>query len=100
HPVQRVQVDGHRQELTIHARQHMMLIRTPFRELRQILENFPAVGVKNVRTVTMHEDPVLVVVVKCVPPDMGTSVDQEHGFSSGSRESLRNNTSREACADD
>ena len=73
--VESVEIDGHRQQLAVNARQHMMLIRSPLRELRQVLENFQAVGVKNMWPVPVNEDAVLVVMVERVATDVGATID-------------------------
>ena len=55
-----------------------MLIATPARELRQVVEHTLAVGMKDVRTIDMNSYAVSVERVVRVAADMRSPVDQQN----------------------
>src|SRR3954471_17655543 len=65
-----------------------MLVLAPFGELREVFEHLSAIGMEDVRTVPVHQYPVLVVVIECIPSYVGTAVHQQHGVTQHFRQTL------------
>ena len=65
-----------------------MLVVAPRGELRQVLHDLVRVGVEDVRTVFVHQDAGLVVVVEGVAGDVVALVDDEHALAHAVGETL------------
>src|SRR5690606_12847581 len=76
-PVHGVDVDRQRHQLAIDTGQHPVLVRTPFGEAGQIVEDALAVGVEDVRPVGMHQHAMRVGAVVGVAADMVALVDHD-----------------------
>src|SRR5215210_931393 len=70
-----VQVDGDWQQLAVYVGERAVLVPAPFGEVGEVIYDAPRVGVEDMRPVAVYQDAVLVVLVICVPPDVGAPVD-------------------------
>ena len=76
--VDRRAVDGHRQVRVADLRLDAMLVGPPLRELGEVGEDPLRIGVEDVRTVLVDEQPVLVLVVVGVAADVVAQVTDQH----------------------
>ncbi|MGC4113618.1 MAG: hypothetical protein QM765_02930 [Myxococcales bacterium] len=76
--VQRVEVEGHRDQLAVDAGQHLVLVLAPVGELREVGEDFRRVGPKDVRPVDVHQDAGVVRAVVHVAADVLAAVEHDH----------------------
>ena len=77
-----------------------MLVVAPFGELRQVLHDFRAVGVKDVRAVLVDQNAGRVVVVEGVAGDVVALVDDQDAFAHAVGQALGQHSPGEARADD
>src|SRR5215210_162580 len=77
-PVHRVEVDGYRQQLAVHVGERAVLVRSPLREIGEVFDDAPGVGVEDVRPVPVDQDTLLIVLVVSVAPDVGSLLDYEY----------------------
>src|SRR6185437_11035023 len=81
-------------------RAHAMLIRTPFREPREVLEHLFRVRVENVRAILMDQNAGIIHPVIRIASDMRSAVYQEHAFARAGSKTLRQNRARITCSHD
>ena len=69
-------IDGF--QLAAHLRKHPVLVGTPGGELGQVVEHFLGVGMEDVWSVLVNQDPVVVVVVVGIAAYMRPHITDEH----------------------
>ncbi len=86
-----------RAELAVYVGERAVLVGTPLREAgEEVVDDSPGVGVEDVRSVSVHQNAVFVVLVVHVARDVETSV--EHVYTpAGSRQALGNDAASEAA---
>ena len=57
-----------------------MLVRAPFGKIRKIGPNNRAVGMKDMRAVTMDEDAALIAIVESIAPDVPPAFNYANSF--------------------
>jgi hypothetical protein len=93
HLVDRVEVDRNGQQLPVDAGEYSVLILTPLRETRQILEDVLRVGVEDVRPVTVNQNAGVVVVIVGIARDVRTAINDEHFLVRVARQTFGQHTS-------
>ena len=97
--VDRVEIDRDRHLHAVHFRQHPVLVEAPFGEAREMVEDLLRVGVEDMRTVLVDQQPVVVITVIGVAADMVAAVDEKNALVALARKTLRQNAARKAGAD-
>ena len=77
-----------------------MFVGSPFGEPRKVLEDLIAVGMKDMGTILVDQDPRCVISVIGVTAHMWSPVDKEHTLIAACRIALRKNRAGETGADD
>src|SRR5215207_10051737 len=94
--VDRIAVDGNRDQLAINHRTHPVLIRVPLREPGKISENSLRVGMENMWSVLVDENSRIIIAVISVSTDVIALVYQKNRITPLRRETLRQHTAGEA----
>ena len=97
--VDRVQIDRDWKQFAVDAGEHTILVRSPLRELRQILKDFAGIGVEEMRSVPMDEQAVLVMVIVRVPANVRPPIADHDPFSQDARQPFRDDASGKARPD-
>ena len=87
--VQRRPVDRHGNEFALDASTDAMLIRSPLREAGKILENIFGIGVENVRSILMKENPCIIAAVIGIARNVGPPVDKKDALPGTGGETFR-----------
>ena len=95
-----IKIDGDGEELSVYLRQDPMLVESPLRELREMIEDHLRVGVKDMRPIAMDEDARIVVVVVCVAADVGSAIDQHNALVAAGSDLARDHASGKSGTDD
>ncbi len=77
-----------------------MFVGTPFRELREVIEDLLRVRVEDMRAVFVHQHAERIEVVVSVAGDVRTDIAKKHFFACTAREAFRHYTACVASADD
>ena len=97
--IDRIEIDRNRQQLSVDAGKHPMLIRTPGGELRQVVVDVARIRVEDVRPVLVYEQARFVVVIVGVAADVRPAIADEHLLARVGGEPLGNRCAGEPCAD-
>ena len=100
HPVDRLEVDRDRQQLSVDRRLDAVLVLPPLGEPREVLEDVAAVRVKDVRAVLVDEHARVVVVIVGIAADVVPLVDDENCLSRIFRQPFGHDASRESGSHD
>ena len=77
-----------------------MLVGTPIRELREMVEDLLRIGMEDVRPVLVNQQAGIVVAVVGVAADVRPAVDDEDALVALARETFRKHAAGKAGADD
>src|SRR5687768_18455709 len=94
--INRVEINRDRNDLSVNARAHAVLIRAPFGETRKIFKHVARIRVKDMWTVFMNKHTMLVVMIVGVAANVRTLVAQQHLLVRTAGEALREHTARES----
>src|SRR5581483_11544 len=98
--IQCVGIDRHRHELPVNACEDAVFIGSPRCKSREIVKYFLGVRVEDVRSIFMHQNSGVVVVIVCVPCNMVALVDDQDLCVELARQTFREHGSGEASPDD
>src|SRR5205085_10720690 len=94
-----IEVDRDRNLHPINRRQHAVLILTPFRKAAQILKDIGRIGMKNMRSVLVYKNAIIVVKIVCIAADMRTDIADQQLFPDAVRQPLGKNTAGKPGSD-
>src|SRR3569623_3821293 len=81
--VERVEVYRIRLKFSLNPGTNAVFIRSPSRELGQILHDALGLGMKYMRPIAMHKNAVLVIFIISVSANMGTLINHQHPQTGG-----------------